>query len=421
MNTTLIRREKDLFRLFRSLPVPGCRFHCIGGESVFLISHGIMNGGAGPDFLNAVFLLDGELRVGHVEMHMRESDWFAHGHHNDPVYQDVVLHVLAEAPSHARLPFPTVTGAMLADHSTDKTRQELRSEQTSVPELSGQLLAEYAWGRLLRRCTEIIREYPIEKTEGLEHAFLVRLFDSLGYSRNRESMRSLARRILAVRSRFVGITFDETLALLFALAGIPAERLRKVGESFMPSGRLERIIPVASSQTDILGWDYRGRPANAPERRLWAGAKLVFDLFEGTLLRDAFRLVRRQESPRSMERLFRVRLGTDTVLGNSRAQEIVVNVLLPVALTAGILWGDVLLIEGACLLYRRWPGLASNRIVREIEQRFADGNALKGAFFQQGAIEYYQRVLSPDRSDYPMIAEQRHPGGQDEGPQRKTD
>lgn len=405
MDITLIRREKDLSRMFRSLPVPGCRFHCIGGESVFLISHGIMNGGAGPDFLNAVLLLDGELRVGHVEMHMQESDWFAHGHQNDPVYRDVVLHVLAGEPAQPRLSLPTVTARMLVDHVAIDSGKELEPERLPSAEPSRQLLAEYAWWRLLRRCTEILREYPLERPEGIEHAFLVRLFDSLGYSRNRESMRSLARRILAVRSRFAGATFDETLALLFALAGIPAERLRKVGETFMPSARLERILPAHASQTDMLGWDYRCRPANAPERRLWAGAKLTFDLFEGTLLNDVFRQVRRGESPGTLERLFRVRLGTDTVLGNSRAQEIIVNVVFPMALISGILWGDVRLIRGSCLLYRGWPGLASNRIVREVEKRYTDGIPLKGAFLQQGAIEYYQRVLSPDRSDYPMIAE----------------
>ena len=407
MKITQIKREEELYRLFLSLPAPGCRFQCISGESVFLISPGEPNTGAGPDFLNAVLLINGTLTAGHVEMHMRESDWFAHGHQRDHAYQEVVLHVLAEDSSAAnlRLNIPTTTAGELrnAFDSEAVPQMEQPSEHAG---LSLGLIAEYSWARFLRRSTGILRRAMNVSEERIEEAFLLGLFDSLGYSRNRKPMKEIATRLLELRSELYEADFDTTVTLLFSVGGIPGERLEKVGKSFMPAKRLRAVLPPMPPQKSTITWDYRGRPANSPERRLWAGAKLLFDCFHRDLLERALQQVSRQAAVGTLRTLFHVRLGSETLLGNSRADEIIVNVLCPVALSAGILRNDAALLEGACLLYRYWPGLASNRIVRNVESRFAGGEKLDGAFYQQGAIEYYQKILSPDRSGYSMIAEQ---------------
>jgi len=236
-------------------------------------------------------------------------------------------------------------------------------------------------------------------------ALILRLFDSLGFSRNREPMKATAGRVLELRDHLTDLGFDETAALLFGLSGIPAGRLEKIGRSFMPESRLPFVLPVGMPQLGPVGWDYNVRPANAPERRLWGGAKLLFDIIRRRLLEQAHDELRHGRSVTRLRSMFHVKLGSETLLGNSRADDIVVNALLPVALAAGLLRNDFRLVAGSCLTYRNWPSLASNRIVREVERRFADGADIAGAFFQQGAIEYYQRVLSPDRSGYSMIAE----------------
>src|SRR3954470_16785297 len=65
------------------------------GTPVTVVAPGIPGGGPGPDFRHAVLVLGGELRFGDVEVHLRSSGWFAHGHRRDPAYNDVVLHVVA--------------------------------------------------------------------------------------------------------------------------------------------------------------------------------------------------------------------------------------------------------------------------------------------------------------------------------------
>lgn len=66
------------------------------GEAVSVQITGIRNGFAGPDFKEAKVTIDGIQWAGAVEMHVRSSDWFRHGHQDDLNYENVVLHVVWE-------------------------------------------------------------------------------------------------------------------------------------------------------------------------------------------------------------------------------------------------------------------------------------------------------------------------------------
>lgn len=82
------------------------------GQTIYIKNIGIHNANAGPDFLEARVQIDGHDWAGHVELHIRSSDWARHNHHTDAAYNNVVLHVVyqhdAEALRQSGTTLPTL-------------------------------------------------------------------------------------------------------------------------------------------------------------------------------------------------------------------------------------------------------------------------------------------------------------------------
>ncbi len=66
------------------------------GEAITIQQFGTLHTDAGPDFQDARLSIDGLTWAGQVEMHVRSSEWYDHGHDTDPAYDAVILHVVLE-------------------------------------------------------------------------------------------------------------------------------------------------------------------------------------------------------------------------------------------------------------------------------------------------------------------------------------
>ena len=71
------------------------------GDSIEILSPGIWNQEAGPDFFKAHLLICGKEIRGDVEIHLSSEDWYNHRHHQDIRYNNVVLHVSLWEPKKA--------------------------------------------------------------------------------------------------------------------------------------------------------------------------------------------------------------------------------------------------------------------------------------------------------------------------------
>ena len=66
------------------------------GEVVHIDHPGQLNRHAGPDFTAARIRIGHTLWVGNVELHLKTSDWFRHGHQYNLQYRNIVLHIVFE-------------------------------------------------------------------------------------------------------------------------------------------------------------------------------------------------------------------------------------------------------------------------------------------------------------------------------------
>lgn len=66
------------------------------GRCVSILNPGVLNKDAGPDFSFAKVEVDGMVWCGNVEIHVKASDWYRHGHDRDLAYDSVILHVVAD-------------------------------------------------------------------------------------------------------------------------------------------------------------------------------------------------------------------------------------------------------------------------------------------------------------------------------------
>ncbi len=64
------------------------------GKRLKVLDPGRWNMHEGPDFREARLEIDGEERIGDVEIHFHASDWFHHGHDKNANFRRVMLHVL---------------------------------------------------------------------------------------------------------------------------------------------------------------------------------------------------------------------------------------------------------------------------------------------------------------------------------------
>lgn len=78
------------------------------GEPLVIIQPGEFNFNQGPDFLSARIVIGQTTWVGHVELHIRSSDWKNHHHDEDINYRNVILHVVWKHDIDLKLPFPTL-------------------------------------------------------------------------------------------------------------------------------------------------------------------------------------------------------------------------------------------------------------------------------------------------------------------------
>jgi hypothetical protein len=107
------------------------------GDRLIILHPGIRNEDAGPDFLNSRIIINDITWHGHIELHVKASDWKLHKHQKDPAYDNVVLHVVwendqpIERKDHTLL--PTLSLKDKVDPQLWERYQQLIQSTTKIP------------------------------------------------------------------------------------------------------------------------------------------------------------------------------------------------------------------------------------------------------------------------------------------------
>jgi hypothetical protein len=315
--------EADLSTIWAGQRFPAEALRTADGRSVRVVFPGRANGGAGPDFQDAVIEIGGVERRGDIELHVRASGFRGHGHDRDAAYDALVLHVV----------YLGVDAALRAAGEARFAARGLRFKE--------QL-----------------------DTLGANESLWRALIDQLGVGGDRDGFRRFSDRFSLAVARAVGGQLELAMLTVAGLATPTADLAARLPAPLSP--------PIAVS----------GRPANAPARRLQALARL-FARANGELATYAVAGVRDVTRVRELVAAWTVS-GEPALIGEMRARELVLNAVLPFVSAREPALSDKALALAAQLPA---AGTYGKTRFLETNLRRADGRRrVRGALSQQGLL-----------------------------------
>ena len=428
------------------------------GEKLKIIHPGRINDDRGADLLDAVITTSQGLMRGDIEVHVKSSDWWAHRHHQDPIYNRVILHVVFWRDTETAINLQNGQKVpTLAVHKFIKNQADLHANSAYLSNswhmpcrnavdrwnigIMGELLDIAGEERFLAKAASF--QTALAQTEA-NQALYQGIMEALGYTKNKYPLAELARRMPLHRLESVTagkVSEAEYLAqqqaLLLGTAGLlPSQRSDWHGTGKRGDEWIEKLEKVWASfcQTETMSegdWHlFKVRPTNFPTRRIAAMSYLLLRYGERGILEGLVNKLR--EAPvdtgyHRLERALRVttdgywanhldfglpsRMSIPALLGEGRAADIVVNVLLPFAVAWARLNSQPELAIKAFDLYRHYPELAGNAVVRHMGNQIGINRYLvNSAQRQQGLIHIYKTLCSQGKcSDCPISQEYSRP------------
>lgn len=429
MKTTI--NEKFVTQAWQSLINSVYDFSTENGESLKIIYPGKTSDAPGSDYQDAVITLDGTLIRGNIEVHVSSRDWRTHRHHRDSAYNGVVLHVVMwhDTPGNTELAngrkIPVI--ALNRYFDTGQNRTGSPSSRLSVP-CSGigeyypdkvvEILEQSGNLRFYEKAAQI--EVELQDSSG-EQSLYQGIMGALGYSRNITPFRELARRVplSELESITKGNGSDEEKlllqqSLLIGNAGfLPSQRQGVVSDNYEVA-KIESAWEIMShsSRMSVSDWQvFRVRPSNSPIRRIVGMSHLILRYREKGLFIGLVELVR--EAP--MEKGYKwladglmvecdgywanhfdfgrqCRNISPLLIGRSRADDIIINVLLPFTYVWAKNNKHIELSDKSLELYCSYAAISPNTIEKHMRRQLGLKNKqANSARQQQGLLHIYKK------------------------------
>lgn len=376
--------ESLLHFIWRYQPYTLNGLKTLTGENIEIIDPGLYNTDSGPDFTNAKIRIGNTIWAGNVEMHIKSSDWFAHNHHTNPAYNNVILHVVIEHDKEATtslgetiqtlvVPYPAELEKRYSDliESTrwipcaDKIRQ---IDTLHLSATIDRMLAER-----LEAKTHRAEEMVIKAQSSWEEAFYRDTCRSFGLKSNTLPFQLLAQSLPLKYLAKHKNNLLQVEALLFGQSGLLATAknddyvdLLKKEYSFLRSKF--NLTPIEPSLWKFM----RLRPAGFPTIRIAQLAKLIHastslfsQLMEITSMEDIYRLLRVEPSSywHNHYLLGEKSINRPKPLGKETIRLITINTIVPFMFAYGRNRGKAYMENQAMMLLQQLP-VEQNSIIK---------------------------------------------------------
>ncbi|MFC2000995.1 DUF2851 family protein [Chloroflexota bacterium] len=411
------------------------------GEPIKVIYPGRINDDQGADLRDAIIATGQRLIKGDVEIHVKSSSWWSHRHHQDPMYNRVILHVVfwhdnkavTNLQNGGKVP-TLVLHKYVKSPTYQQTDPTLHQTNLSIPchqgighsntDSTSKFLDSAGEQRFLDKATKF--QADLAQTEARQSLYQG-IMGALGYAKNKLPFLELARRLplQVLESITRGIASDEEClaqqqALLLGTAGLLPSQRSHGYQSNKDDGGIDKFEKLwdSSHQTESMSendWRlFKVRPNNFPTRRMVGISYLTLRYREKGILEEAVNKLR--ETPvyaghHELEKLLMVstdgywtshldlgsatKLRIPTLIGSGRAADILVNVLLPFALAWVKLNSQPELARKVLDFYHHYPRLVANTIEKHMRNQLGIGsNLVNSAQRQQGLIHIYQTLCS---------------------------
>lgn len=386
--TNLPPGEEPLYGIWAQRRYDALKLRTVDGALLQVVFPGRRNGMEGPDFLDASVHVEGQgLLRGDVEVHVRARDWMSHGHHRDPAYNNVILHVVwvadslwTERQDGQHVPTTSIRNCLLspdhwlplgeADGILSSGGCAATASSIGTSGLEG-LLDEAGNSRFSSKVVRFRGELAVSPSaevlyKGILHA--------LGYSRNREPFISLAQLLPWSTIELLASTVpedgraDAIAAWLLGTAGLMDSATPAIEEQWRRSRLTREMAP--------RDWRLAGvRLANHPACRI-LGAGHLLARFTGEGLLDGFErailLAAHHDDPALLIEL----AAAPPSIGRERAREIIVNIVLPFFNALALDEGRSSTSDAASRLFTLLPPGPGNRKVEDMANQLGIGKGL---------------------------------------------
>ena len=399
----------------------GRKFLTTDGRPIEIVQFGFWNHAAGPDFSDAVVLVDGKKCAGAIELDPDVRDWERHGHAENPAYDAVVLHLYMTTSGNERR-FFTRTASHLEVPQVHLDLEALRPGPPRFAEAEARLgrcsfplqkMDDLRVTRLLEAAAQYrlklksTRFWRIADIHGLDEAYFQAIAEALGYSNNKLPMRVLAQRLPLASLQKNG---DDAEALLFGAAGfLNQPSFEEANPEAQPYLRnlWETWWKYRDDFNRLLEWTVTGvRPTNHPQRRVGALTAVIGAWKELRTLLEPAKFSRKavekflgglEHSYWNHHYTLRSKKAAKpmALVGKSRIADLLANIFIPALIQEKpSLWSE----------YQKFPAQLDNHKVRRAALRlFGEDPDIKkkkrSLYQQQALLQIYDDFCLADDSD----------------------